>query len=280
MKKETAASWSDVHSRERRRRLLGVYSGLLILAFIIFVAVLWVIIYSPLFRVKNIEVSGNKNIASEDIITLAKAEILSDSFRKRVLGMDNILVWPKKLPADSLRFLPGLKSLSIEKSFGRRNIKIAVEEKKPFAAWCVHGLEHDANETETGVRLNCFWFDADGVIFDKSIGMEGNLISVVNDYSQKKIGLNSKILPDEFLPEALSIFRAISESGLSVKELRLNDLALEEMEADTYDGPKVYFSLRFPADNVPAVLKSLKEKIAFGSLQYVDFRIENRVYYK
>ena len=39
-------------------------------------------------------------------------------------------------------------------------------------------------------------------------------------------------------------------------------------------------SLRFPADDDLAVLQSLMSKPSFNNLQYVDFRVENRAFYK
>ncbi|OGY98863.1 MAG: hypothetical protein A3B13_00955 [Candidatus Liptonbacteria bacterium RIFCSPLOWO2_01_FULL_45_15] len=317
MPKENPVLWSDVRSREERRRA-RIFSSLVFLiisAFLIFGA--WAVIYSPLFKIKSVEITGNKSVSDGDIMELATAEIPRGSFWKSVFGTGNILTWPDGFSGESLKFLPELKSFSVQKSYGQRKIKITVEEKKPFGVWCLLGARISADETQISAdtknnisenqpqnlresAADCWWFDSSGVIFRKAIGVEGNLIASLDDYSQKNIGLNSKILPDEFIPNIFSIFRAVSASGLSVKEMRLNDLALQEIEVDTYNGlpadlsaialataealakagPKIYFSLRFSADNVPEVIKSLKEKTTFGSLQYVDFRVENRVYYK
>jgi len=322
MPKENPVLWSDVRSREehRRARVFSILVFLAICAFLIGVA--WTVIYSSLFKIKSIEISGNSSVSNDSIMTLATAEIFGDSLWKRILGTRNILAWPNSFSGSNLKFLPELKSFSVQKSYGQRKIKITVEEKKPFGVWCLIKPQTYADGTRTNAdngqidtesfqresALNqrssasdsCWWFDSSGVIFRKAISVEGNLIASLDDYSQKNIGLNSKILPDEFIPNIFSIFRAVSASGLSVKEMRLNDLALQEIEVDTYNGlpadlsaialataealakagPKIYFSLRFSADNVPEVIKSLKEKTTFGSLQYVDFRVENRVYYK
>ncbi len=295
MKKENAISWSDVRSREERRRV-RILSGLVFLVICVFlIGGAWTVIYSPLFMVKSIEITGNNSVSSDDIMTLATAEIFGDSLWKRILGTRNILAWPNSFSGSNLKFLPELKSFSVQKSYGQRKIKIVAEEKKPFGVWCLR-TQINADETQMNADTSntqipdCWWFDSGGIIFKKAIGAEGNLITSLSDYSQKDIGLNSKILPDEFIANIFSIFRAVSASKLSIKEIRLNDLTLQEIEVDTYDGlptgvlakagPKIYFSLRFPADNVPEVIKSLKEKTTFGNLQYVDFRVENRVYYK
>lgn len=325
MPKESPVSWSDINLREKNRRRRIFYASLFIILFFVLAALAWAIIYSPLFRLKDIEITGNKSVSNDEVMTIVETEIYGSSFWKRVLGIRNILIWPESFSGNTLKFIPELKSVSVEKNYGQRKIKISIEERQPFGIWCLRQAQIDADKTPIGAdkiqttanidnntigenqRRNqlesasdCFWFDSNGVIFKKSIETEGNLIVAVNDYSQKNIGIGSKILPDEFVFNILSVFRAISASGLSVREIRLNDLNLQEVEVDTYDdlsaesflsaaalatagakaGPKIYFSLRFPVDNAADIIKSLKEKSLFGGLQYVDFRVGNRVYYK
>jgi len=315
MKKETPTSWSDIHSRKRRRyhRILFIF---LLFSFCgILIGVAWLVIYSPLLTIKSIEVTGNRNVSSENIITLADSGIFNGSWWKKILGIQNMLVWPESFSGDTLKLMPELNSINIEKSYLSRKIKIAVQEKQSLGIWCIQKMQmdEDLNRYESAPGPHepmCWWFDSSGTLFKRAIDMEGSIFIVVDDYSQKNLGVGSKILPDKFIENTFSIFRAIAASGLGVKEMRLNDLALEEMEVDTYgglpvqvppnassspgalaktdlpsvvltkEGPKIYFSLRFPADNIPDVILSLKEKSVFDKLQYIDFRVENRVYYK
>ncbi len=274
--KEAPASWSDIHSREKRRYRRVFFVITLVAIYVFSVAVVWAVVYSPLFRVKNVEITGNKNVSSQRVMDLIDSEIFDGSAFNRLLGGRNLLSWPKSLSQKTLEFIPELNSVSIEKNYIKRTVKIAAQEKQPFGSWC---LTEAGNSQEAPVQ-NCFWFDGQGNIFKRAIGMEGSIFTVVDDYSQKDIGIGSKILPNKFVNNVFSIFRAIAGSGLRVKEMRLDDLSLEEMEVDTYDGPKIYFSLRFPADSAADAIGSIKGKTVFGNLQYVDFRVENRVYYK
>lgn len=65
-----------------------------------------------------------------------------------------------------------------------------------------------------------------------------------------------------------------------MREIRLTDIGKEEVEIPTYSGPGFYFSLRFAPTNVPLVLADLREKGSFETLQYIDFRSENRAFYQ
>ncbi|MEK7077437.1 MAG: hypothetical protein AAB967_04385, partial [Patescibacteria group bacterium] len=74
--------------------------------------------------------------------------------------------------------------------------------------------------------------------------------------------------------------RVLGEAGVNWKEVRLNDLRLQEVEARVYGGPRMRFSMRFPADNALGVIQSLMAKPEFPRLEYLDFRVERRAYYK
>jgi hypothetical protein len=149
----------------------------------------------------------------------------------------------------------------------------------------------------------CFWFDGDGIIFERAPNAEGSVIRVVHDYAQQGIGLGSAILPSRFIGNLFSVLRVLDASGLGIREVRIDDLALEEVNVATYGGPParlaaasakqagqagpaLYFSLRFPADNAFAVLQSFaggsssSAAVDLKRLEYIDFRTENRAYYK
>jgi len=181
-----------------------------------------------------------------------------------------MLIWPGSLGPDDLRMLPPLAALTLSKDYFSHTITVTATERKPFGIWCVRP---DTDE-------QCYWFDADGTAFGRTFDTQGSLMVAVHDYSQGNVGLNEKVLPDPFVANFISIINAIKESGIDAKEIALKDIDLQEIDITTYDGPSLYFSLRFPADNDLPVLQSLMAKPDFAKLQYVDFRVENRAYYQ
>ena len=266
---------SEIHRRKRKRRFYFSLVAALVIVYFVVVVSAWVILKSPVFSVTSIEITGNSTVATDDIRLLLYSRLLAGPWRglKALLGFRNMLIWPPGFSGADLIFLPPLKSLSIKKDYRNHRVLVAVLERKPEGIWCLM----PKNELET---QSCFWFDDEGVVFKKALNTSGSLIRIVHDYSQSKLGLNSKVLGGGFMPSLLSVFRVLESSGLGVKEIRLNDISLQELEVSTYDGPKIYFSLRFPADNNLAVLQSLMPKSGFKTLEYVDFRVENRAYYK
>ena len=288
VKEKSSFSLSDVYKKENRRRRRVIVGIIVFLIYGTFLGGAWLVVRSPFFQIQKIEFSGNQMVSSDDILALVKRRVSNDSFGKRALGGENILAWPENLSSDYFRIIPELSGFSIKKDYKKRSIVITVKERQPFGAWCLHkalmnadGTQMNADETLINADASdCWWFDEEGILFANAMRVEGNLITVVDDYSQKNLGLGSNILPDEFIPNIFSVFKAVSGSGLSVQEIRLNDINLQEIEVRTYGGLKLYFGLRFSADNTLAVIQKLKSQSGFDKFQYLDFRVENRAYYK
>jgi hypothetical protein len=294
-----------VSDRRRKRKRIRVYFftalGILVLYGIFFVAQ-WFIFHSPVFRVDSVVVLGNGSVASSDVIALAEASALpAHSIFRGALTFNNMLLWPKTVASSELQLIPSLATETIAKDYFSHTITITVTERAPFGIWCFSappgGAASAAASAAAGASgvaststsaaaeafnptAACYWFDNTGTIFQKADDTQGNLVFVVYDSAQKPQGLNQKVLSDEFLPNFISVMNVLHESGLGVRAIELNDLALEEVDVLTANGPEIYFSLQFPADEYLAVIQKLMLQPNFDTLQYIDCRTENRLFYK
>jgi hypothetical protein len=189
-----------------------------------------------------------------------------------------MLVWPDKLSLSDMAFLPDTAAISISKSYFTHTITATVTERAPSGIWCFMPKLNAAGNPTT--NESCYFFDGNGVLFERGFDTQGSSLYAIHDYSQKDPGLGGTIMTSEFTPNLLSIIDVIQKSGVDVQEIALNDIALQEIDVTTYNGPALYFSLRFPADEDLPVLASIMQKSGFAKLKYVDFRVENRAYYK
>lgn len=263
--------------RERERRLWELVVIVAVFALCIFA--IWIVARSPVFHIDHFAVTGNHAVASGDIITLLLASTgIHRTFLAASLGMNNMLIWPRTIATSVVALVPQLSSVTLQKNYTNHTLLAVATERMPLAIWCSIP-KIDANGNPLGDEF-CYWFDDTGTLFQKAFDTEGSALFAVHDYAQNGIGLGGKILPDIFVPNMLSILDTIKASGLTVKEIALNDLALEEIDVSTYNGPDIYFSLRFSAAEDLPVLEGLVQKSTFTSLKYVDFRTENRAYYK
>lgn len=270
--------------RKRRKKVRRYIFGTLVVFAVcfIFLGVAWLVGRSPLFQVQHVIVTGNNAVASQDIVSLLQTRPTGAySPLGNVLGWNNMLAWPDRFSSGQLAMIPQLASATVEKDYFSRTITINVTERDPFGIWCF--LPKGSAPAASGTvpdEGSCYWFDDNGIIFEKATNTEGNLIVVVHDYSQSPRGLGQEVLPDEFTANFISVVNVLHESNISVQEIDLNDLSLEEVDAIATAGPTIEFSLRFPADDYMGVLQNLASQSSFGKLQYVDCRTEDRVFYK
>lgn len=260
--------------RERRRRYFFAGAGILALYLIGF-GVAWIIMRSPLFHINHVVVQGNATVPSDAIVSLVEASTMPRSGAwslKPFFGYGNILVWPSHVPSSTLSWLPELATLEVGKDYFSHTITITVTERQPFVIWC---YMPKANGDE-----QCFWMDDEGTLFARAYDTEGSAIFSVHDYYDKPLGLNSKVLPDQFVGNFISIMNVLKSTRVNVSSITLSDLSLQEITVGTMNGPSLYFSLRFPADNYGQVIQSIMSQSDWSRLSYIDCRTENRVYYK
>jgi len=294
-----------VSDRKRKRKRMRAYFftavGLLVLYALFFVAQ-WLIFRSPIFRVDQVVVQGNDSVASADVVALAESSASPrDNFFRSALTFKNMLLWPEAIPQKELQLIPQLASADISKDFFSHTVTITVTERTPFGIWCFSapsavGMASAgaAASTATATTMGtmaappaaananapCFWFDNTGTIFEKAGDTQGNLVFVVYDTAQNPRGLNQKVLSDEFLPNFISIMDVLRGSGLGVRAIELDDLSLQEVDVLTTNGPTIYFSLQFPADEYLPVIQKLMLQSSFDQLKYIDCRTQNRLFYK
>ncbi len=263
--------------RKRRQYFFGILAFLAV--YFVLLAIAWLAFRSPLFRVQAITVQGNASVPAADIVTLLRSSALRDhDFWRSLLGIRSMFIWPREFSAEDLAFMPRLASGIISRDYLAHTITVTVVEREPLAIWCLMPAR-DAHGNAT-TDEQCFWFDKNGIVFARTFDTQGGAIISVHDYTKGDLGLAQKILPDVFVGNMLSVIDVVRASGVNIKEMAVRDLALQEVDVTTFNGPDLYFSLRFPADNDLAVLRNLMQKPGFTKLQYVDFRVENRAYYK
>ena len=274
-----------VSDRKKKRKRIRAYFftaiGLLIL-YVIFFIVQWMIFHSPLFRVNTIVVQGNSAVASADVIALAESVAASGhSFFPAALTFNNMLLWPDSIPQKALQQIPQLATATVSKDFFSHTVTITVTERAPFGIWCFSAMPTVVvASTTTSTGAPCYWFDNTGTIFEKAGETQGDLVFVVYDRAQSPRGLNQKVVSDDFLPNLISVLNVLRGSGLGVRAIELNDLSLQEVDVLTGNGPTIYFSLQFPADEYLPIIKKLILQPGFDKLQYIDCRTENRLFYK
>jgi len=294
--------------KEKKRRLLKlkIYGGLFIFLALI-VGAGYLIVYSPLFKIKQINVECALTNAEEAQICKDKDKIITDlkdffvhqSKITLFLGPDNILIWNNKKNDQILKTYPKLLQVLITKDYLERVIKIEFKEREKFGIWCqktqitrgseiINADQHadpreisDLQKEISEGSASCWWFDKNGILFEEAPLSEGNLINKVDDFSERALKIGEPALEERLFSNLIKIFEVLEKSDLKIKSLRLEKLELQEIVANPLNNsfPKIYFSLRIDPKFAIAALESLKN-LGLERIEYIDLRVENRAYYK
>lgn len=266
--------------QKKRKKYFWAIAGFLAVYFIAF-GIFYLIVRSPAFQAEKITVEGNSAVSTPEIMDLLHSSIIRtgasidkpNSGLAAMLGFNSLFIWPRALPSSTVATIPQLAGVTIAKNYFLHTITVTVTERQPFAVWCV--MPDD----------DCYWFDNTGIAFERTLDTEGGAIDVIHDYSSSTadnatIAIGEPVLAPEFMPNLISILKALQQSGVGVSDISLQNISLQQINVTTTEGPMLYFSLRFPADSDMPVLQSLIEKPGFDNLQYIDFTVQNRAYYK
>ncbi|MEK7149777.1 MAG: hypothetical protein AAB757_02285 [Patescibacteria group bacterium] len=253
---------------KKRRKFYAkaLFFGGLVFLSSFFTGGIYLIRYSDFLQVKKIEISGVQSVNSAELLADLKNFLVRKSKIASFLGADNILVWQ----TDVSPFLNNhslFKNLGIKTDYFSRNINIEVKERGRTGIWCLNN--------------DCFWFDNDGMAFSRAPLVETEILIKINDLSGRDLKIGDLVLPQNFFENLTAIFKVLEASNLKIKTLNIGDLSLAEISTEKSDlNPKIYFSLRFNPEFSIAAINSLKNSGKWNKINYVDFRVENRAYYK
>lgn len=204
-------------------------------------------ILSPIFRIKEISISGNNKVKIEAI--------------KEAIQTGNIfLVNFEKIRKEILKKFPQIAEVNLKRKFPDK-LNLIISEREAVANFC----------GDTG----CFSLDKDGVIFEKSSPdspllkikktedgplLESNLVSFILEI-ELKLKYDLKILVEEIL--------VLSEDRLNIK---------------TVEGWEIYFNpkndLNWQLTKLKAVLENEIPQAKRKNLEYIDLRFGNLAPYK
>ena len=209
---------------------------------------------------KDLDILGDLNVwLSEERFFIAKKNNL-------------LLLKEADIKAFILENFPQIKDASIDKE--KHALKVNVQERDTAGLWCRSG--------------KCFYFDLNGVAFKESTDSSGFVLTVIKDMKSDIMNIGDKVSTPELISVLLKAEKLLESSGIAVKEIIFTDSqAGNEFEAvATYKSHvfKVYLSAEIDVERqLEAFNIAWGEKITpshKGSIEYVDLRVPDRIYYK
>ena len=227
--------------------------------------------YLPRYSIGPIVVEGEQEVP-EDLIRHYAETVLNDG-SYHILSRKNIFLYPRAAIEKGLvEQIPRIKSAHASRSsLLSTTLDIKVEEREPYALWCRETME-------------CFLMDESGLIFAETASStpQGRATQYVFEGGMASAGpIGQKFIPANFAG-LLSLLKLLGQSGFEPVGAGI------ENQQDVSIPLRKGFLLKisFGKDgntlvkNLQLILSSDALRGKENSVEYVDLRFGDRVYYK
>lgn len=223
---------------------LLVFGGGLILGTI------YLLLFSPVFSIKEVEIGHTAGSNKKEIEDLAKAEALGK----------NIFIWSsQKLRNKILEKYPLVLEVLIFKGLPN-TIKVVLQETSPVLNWETQG--------------RTFLVDERGRVIQE--GQNSKLLRL-KDNKNLSVEVGRKIVPSSFGEFLVSFQKEAEAKGIKIDHFEINE-SLFDLWAFTKDGVALIISpTRSPQDMLSQFAK-VQELVA--PAEYIDLRFSHRVFVK
>lgn len=234
----------------------------------------YVLFFSAFLKVSNVAVTGAQAI-DPALIREATTALLSGKYLN-LIEKNNIIFADPEKTANMLRDkFKRIETVQVEKKFPE-TLVIRITERKSMLILCSQG--------------QCYIVDGNGVAYARadfaSADLQENELLVLNDDGGREIKLSEKVLEPEYIRYLSDIKDGLkNDLGLEIdKNYHTPQLVSGDIRVVTSEGWGIYFSDDVPISKELEMLKIvLEEKIEKNKrseLEYVDLRIDNKIFYK
>ncbi len=228
---------------------------------VVFVAVVYVVIISPVFQIRTIKVKGNSVVTTGDIQHIVEGGLNSSPLSRNILFLDtNQLV--SELKGQNQQ----IASVEIGKQFPS-TLQVIVHEQAPALLW------------RTGTST--YVISDDGHAYSQTQQAGPGLITIT-DTSNVPISLGQAVVPGQFVQFVKAMQTKLSGLGIGVTQLTVGETTSEVMVA-TNAGYSIRFDTTRSIDDqiadLKATLDTLKKQNKKAT-EYIDLRIPGKVFYK
>lgn len=273
--------------RRRKRKIFFRKSSLLLALFVIVVGGLIFLSWRPFLQIKDVNIAGI-NVLPENELNQEVEDTLGERYIL-VFPKRNIFLAPQRSLEKRLKSLyPRIETIDVSLDT-KRVLNIVLTEREGQYLWC-DGVSVSGSESES----DCYYMDDRGKIFDKAPYFSaGNIY--FSFYGTISDDIDGEILGERYL--SVEEFMKLTSFIDSLDKMDIKSFACKEEGDDfiLYLGVKKspnmpYMSWRKNIDmahlksNVDSAFATEPFKTRyrddFASLEYIDLRFENKVYYK
>lgn len=194
-----------------------------------------------------------------------------DSGFWKLTRRNNILFFKAdELVSQLSKQFPKLEPIVIAKDLPHALI-ISANERRPVGIWCL-------------VSEECFYFDKSGVAFSRAQPSTGFLLLNVNDRRPRELKLGEKVIAEDWLTNITKAKELLAKIDINISEFVIPADLFDEFYVKTAEDWRILFSNSTDiARQIISLGVLFKDKLLAekrAGLQYIDLRIQDRIYYK
>lgn len=251
----SAAYRANYQPPKRQLRLGRLWRPLLVVGGVILI--IYTVLFSPLFRVRNIAVRGNSELTSQELVKQTKI-ILAGSF----LGTNSIFVNTDEVGKQLKDNNYQLEAVRVERTL-LGGVRITVKEQQATLQW------------RSGSSV--FVLSGNGVAYAQLDGVD-KALPLIEDSTNLPVKIGQKIVPSSFIDFVRSADQQIALIGLKVTNQSVAETTTE-LYVKTDKGYIVKFDTTRGVEEQLADLRAVLAKKIVPK-EYIDLRIAGRVFYK
>jgi len=243
--------------------------AILMIVVILTVAAVWFLLYSSFFTIKNIEINNDGKIAREEIENLINDQKNSNTLV--FLPQSNIFLFSELGLEERLEKKYSFESIEINKKLPNKLI-VSLEEKQYAVIW------HEDDKYYYG--------DSTGSIISETnvLDIKDKNYPIIDNFSSQKTTDNTAPIDQADLSFIINLFHKLAGYKNEFKALSfIIDDELYTVKVNLENGPKLYFNTQGDADKQTEKVLLIKKdqlKNDFFNKEYVNVKIEDRVYYR
>lgn len=231
-----------------------------VLIFITVIGIAYLVLFSGAFNVKQVNISGTKDVNPDDVRANITRKLESEIFRNNIFLLDT------DTASRELKKKYALKSIKIKKNYPNR-VDVILDEYVIDLNWLSSGKYYYIDEKGKAVG-----------VYTKS----RENIPIVEDEKNVPVEVGKSMVTLDFI----HFIKYLNQNFSSVKNAKISKIEINESfnEINVYSSLGFYIifdTTRDPSQEIKNLNTALASKdLSSKKLTYMDMRIKNKVFYK
>jgi cell division septal protein FtsQ len=261
--------YKDELKTKKRKKLIFRLASFCIVVIAGFAGLIYALFFAKLLDIRTVIIEVPEGLSAN--ISSAVDNWLNAGTWKFTRRNNILFFSTNKLSSQLVGQFSKLESIKISKKLPHFLVISGIE-RKPVGVWCLS--EHN----------QCFYFDKNGIAFNETQPSVGFLILNIVDQRSRELKLGDEVIAQDWLSNITKAKELLGKIDVNVSEFIISADSFEEFYAKTVEGRRILFSNATDIEKqISALGTFLKEKLSpnqKANLQYIDLRIQDRIYYK